>query len=70
VVEAADLTAPFVIDIVNPAGSVVLSVPSVAGKAVATATPALSGFYTIQVRNTGLKSTAYKTTIVGRSIWF
>jgi hypothetical protein len=70
VVEAADLTAPFVIDIVNPAGSVVLSVPSVAGKAVATATPALSGFYTIQVRNTGLTSTAYKTTIVGRSIWF
>jgi hypothetical protein len=70
VVEAANLTAPFVIDIVNPAGSVVLSVPSVAGKAVATATPALSGFYTIQVRNTGLTSTDYKTTIVGRSIWF
>jgi hypothetical protein len=70
VVEATDITAPFVIDIVNPAGSVVLSVPSVAGKAVATATPALSGFYTIQVRNTSLKSIAYKTTIIGRSIWF
>jgi hypothetical protein len=70
VVEATDITAPFVIDIVNPAGSVVLSVPSLAGKAVAMATPALPGFYTIQVRNTSLKSIAYKTTIIGRSIWF
>jgi hypothetical protein len=70
VVEAADLTAPFVIDVVNPAGVVVLSVPSIGGKAIATATPVLSGFYTIQVRNTGIKSTAYTTKIIGRSIWF
>ena len=70
VVEAADLTVPFAIDIVNPAGVVVLSVPSIGGKAIATATPVLSGFYTIQVRNTGLKSTAYTTKVIGRSIWF
>jgi hypothetical protein len=70
VVEAADLTAPFVIDVVNPAGVVVLSVPSVAGKAIATTTPASTGYYTIQVRNTGLKSTAYTTKVIGRSIWF
>jgi len=70
VVEAADLTVPFVIDIVNPAGVVVLSVPSIGGKAIATATPVLSGFYTIQVRNPGLKSTTYTTKIIGRSVWF
>ena len=70
VVEAADLTVPFVIDIVNPAGVVVLSVPSIGGKAIATATPVLSGFYTVQVRNPGLKSTTYTTKIIGRSVWF
>jgi hypothetical protein len=70
VVEAADLTAPFVIDVVNPAGVVVLSVPSVGGKAIATTTPASAGYYTIQVRNTGLKSTTYTTKVIGRSIWF
>jgi hypothetical protein len=70
VVEAANTAAPFAIDIVNPAGTVVLTVPSVAGRAVAATTPALAGFYTIRLRNTGVTSTTYKTTLIGRSIWF
>jgi hypothetical protein len=70
IVEAANVAVPFVLDIIDPAGAVVLSVPSVAGKAVATATPSLPGFYTIQLRNTGATSTTYSTTIIGRSIWF
>jgi hypothetical protein len=61
---------PFVVDIIDPGGAVVLSVPSVAGKAVATAIPSLPGFYTIRLRNTGATATTYTTTIIGRSIWF
>jgi hypothetical protein len=70
IVEAADLTVPLSIELVDPNGIVVLAVPTVLGKAVATATPALPGLYTVRVRNTGLKSTTYKTTLVGKSIWF
>jgi hypothetical protein len=70
VVNAADLTAPFAIDVVNPAGVVVLTVPSVGGKAVATAAPTLAGYYTIQVRNTGTRSTTYTTKVIARSLWF
>jgi hypothetical protein len=70
VVEAASLLVPFVVDIIDPAGAVVLSIPSVAGKVVATAIPSLPGFYTIRLRNTGFTATTYTTTIIGRSIWF
>jgi hypothetical protein len=70
IVEAADLTTPLSIELVDPNGIVVLTTPPVLGKAVATATPALPGLYTVRVRNTGLKSTTYKTTLVGKSIWF
>jgi hypothetical protein len=70
IVEAADATTPLSIELVDPNGIVVLAVPTVLGKAVATATPALPGLYTVRVRNTGLRSTTYKTTLVGKSIWF
>jgi hypothetical protein len=70
IVEAATLTTPLSIDIVDPNGVVVLSTPPALGKAVATTTPALPGVYTIRVKNGGLSSTTYKTTIISKSIWF
>jgi hypothetical protein len=70
VVEAADLTTPLSIEFVDPNGVVVLSSPPVLGKAVVTATPALPGLYTVRVKNRGLKSTTYKTTLIGKQIWF
>ena len=70
VVEAADLTTPLAIDIVDPNGVVVLSTPPAVGKAVATATPALPGVYTVRVRNAGLTPVTYKTTLVGRQIQY
>jgi hypothetical protein len=70
VVEAADLMTPLSIEIVDPTGLVVLSTPPALGKAVATATPALSGVYTIRVKNAGTTTTTFKTTLIGRQIWF
>jgi hypothetical protein len=70
IVEAATLTTPLSIEIVDPNGVVVLSTPPALGKAVATATPALPGVYTIRVKNGGLSSTTYKTTLISKSIWF
>jgi hypothetical protein len=70
IVEAATLTAPLSIEIVDPNGIVVLSTPPVLGKVIATATPALPGVYTIRVKNGGLSSTTYKTTVISKSIWF
>ena len=70
IVEAATLTTPLSIQIVDPNGVVVLSTPPLLGKAVATATPALPGVYTIRVKNGGLSSTTYKTTLLNKSIWF
>jgi hypothetical protein len=70
IVEAADLTTPLSIELVDPNGIVVLATPAMLGKAVATATPALPGLYTVRVKNTGLRSATYKTTLVGKSIWY
>jgi hypothetical protein len=70
VVEAADLLTPLSIELVDPNGVVVLSTPPALGKAVATATPVLGGVYTVRVKNGGLKTTTYKTTLVGKSIYF
>jgi hypothetical protein len=70
VVEAADLTTPLSIEFVDPNGVVVLSTPPALGKAVATMTPALPGLYTVRVKNGGLKTTTYKTTLVGKTIYF
>ena len=69
IVEAGDLTTPFAIDLVDPNGVVVLSTPPAVGKAVASATPALPGVYTVRVRNAGLSSATYKTTLIGRQIF-
>jgi hypothetical protein len=70
VVEAADITTPLSIELVDQNGMVVLSTPSVLGKAVVTATPALPGLYTVRVKNGGLRSTTYKTTLIGKQVWF
>jgi hypothetical protein len=70
IVEAADLLTPLSIELVDPNGVVVLSTPPALGKAVATATPLLGGVYTVRVKNGGLRSTTYKTTLVGKDIWF
>ena len=70
IVEAADLMTPLSIEIVDPNGVVVLSTPPALGKAVATATPALAGVYTVRVKNGGESSTTYKTTLIGKQIWF
>jgi hypothetical protein len=70
IVEAADLTTPLSSELVDPTGIGVLTTPPALGKAVATAIPALPGLYTVRAKNTGLKSTTYKTTLVGKSIWF
>lgn len=70
VIEAADAMTPLSIDILDPTGVVVLSTPPALGKAVATATPVLSGVYTIRVKNAGTAETTYKTTLIGRQIWF
>ena len=70
IVEAADLTTPLSLEIVDPNGITVLSTPPALGKAVATATPLLPGLYTVRVKNGGLKSTTYKTTLVGKQSWF
>jgi hypothetical protein len=70
IIEAASLTTPLSIEIVDPNGIVVLSTPPALGKAVATATPALPGVYTVRVKNGGVTSTTYKTTLVGKQIWF
>ena len=70
VVEAATLTTPLSIEIVDPNGVVVLSTPPALGKAVASATPALAGVYTVRVKNGGTTSTTFKTTLIGKQIWF
>lgn len=70
IVEAAQLTTPLSIEIVDPNGAVLLSTPPALGKAVATATPVLPGVYTVRVKNAGLTSTTYKTTLIGKQIWF
>jgi hypothetical protein len=70
VVQTTDLSASLVMEIVDPSGAVVVSVPAVAGKGVATASPALPGLYTLRVRNTGLTAATYTTTLIERSIWF
>jgi hypothetical protein len=70
IVESTDLTVPLAIDIVDPNGVVVLSTPAALGKAVATATPALAGVYTIRVKNAGLTSAAYTTRLIGRQVLY
>jgi hypothetical protein len=70
IVEAADLTTPLSIEFVDPNGVVVLSTPPALGKAVALSTPLLRGVFTVRVKNNGLRSTTYKTTLVGKDIWF
>ena len=70
IIEAATATTPLSIQIVDPNGVVVVSTPPALGKAVASATPALAGVYTVRVKNGGTASTTYKTTLIGRQIWF
>lgn len=70
IVEADDLTAPLSIEFVDPNGTVVLSTPPTAGRVVATATPLLPGLYTVRVKNDGFGSVTYKTTLIGKQIWF
>jgi hypothetical protein len=70
VVEAATLTTPLSIEIVDPNGVVVLTTPPALGKAVATVTPGLAGVFTVRVKNGGTTATTYKTTLIGRQIWF
>jgi hypothetical protein len=70
VVEAATVTTPLSIEVVDPTGVVILATPPALGKAVATVTPALAGVYTLRVKNGGSTATTYKTTLVGKQIWF
>ena len=70
IIEAADPTTPLSIELIDPNGSVVLSTPPAFGKAVATATPALAGVYRVRAKNAGSTSTTYKTTLIGKQIWF
>lgn len=70
IIEAADLTTPLSIEIVDPNGAVILSTPPALGKAVASAVPALPGVYTIRAKNGGTQTTTYKTTLIGKTIWF
>jgi hypothetical protein len=68
IVEAAELTAPLSIEIVDDYNNVLVSTPPAIGKAIATAVPALPGVYTIRVKNAGLKPVSYTTTIIGSKI--
>ena len=70
IVEAAEVTAPLSIEILDDAGTVLSSTPAVLGKAVMTSTPALPGVYTVRVKNAGQSPVSYTTTLIGKQISF
>jgi hypothetical protein len=68
IVEAAELTAPLVVEIVDDAGTILLTAPAVLGKAIVTATPSAAGVYTVRIKNTGSGAVNYKTTVLGKQL--